>query len=108
MTYVLPPPIGRFAFIIEALCQAVAARSARRWIAVAIANLIWLRLRRAGVRFAALAARIRSGALPAATRVSALRASDQPAASRAGRQAKRRRLDRPAKRLPRGFAWLRA
>ncbi len=110
MTYVLPPPIERFAFIIEALCQAAAERSARRWIAVAIANLIWMRLRRTGARFAKLAARVRAGALPAATRASASGASDQSAESRADRQAKRRKSDDPAdrsaKRLPRGFAWL--
>ena len=108
--YTLPPPIERFALIIEALCQAAAARSARRWIAVAIANLIWMRLRRTGARFAKLAARVRAGELPAAARASASGASDQSAESRAERQAKRRKSDDPAdrlaKRLPRGFAWL--
>ena len=110
VTYVLPTPVERFAFIIEALCQAAAARSARRWIAVAIANLIWLRLRRTGARFAKLAARVRAGELPAAARTSASGASAQSAESRAERQAKRRKSDDPAdrlaKRLPRGFAWL--
>ncbi len=111
MQVVLPlTPLDRFAFIIEALCQAAAARSARRWIAVAVANLIWMRLRRTGVRFAKLAARVRAGELPAATRASPSGASDQSAESRADRQAKRRKSDDPAdrsaKRLPRGFAWL--
>ena len=106
VTYTLPPLIERFALIIEALCQAAAARSARGWVAVAIANLIWMRLRRTGARFAKLAARVRSGELPAAARRSASGASDQPSDFRAERQAKRRRSDRPAERLPRGLAWL--
>ena len=110
VTYTLPPLIERFALIIEALCQAAAARSARGWVAVAIANLIWMRLRRTGARFAKLAARVQSGELPAAARVSASDASDQPTESRAERQAKRRKsddpADRPAERLPRGLAWL--
>ncbi len=77
---------------------------------MAVANLIWLRLRRTGARFAKLAARVRAGELPATARRSASGASAQSAESRAERQAKRRKSDDPAdrlaKRLPRGFAWL--
>ncbi len=73
---------------------------------MALANLIWMRLRRTGARFAKLAARVRAGELPAAARTSASGASDQPSDFRADRKAKRRRSVRPAERLPRGLAWL--
>ena len=104
--YVLPPAVDRFALIIGALHQAVAARGP---VIGVIVCLICTRLSRAGQRFAKLAARVRSGALPAAARAAA-----DPAESCADRQAKRRksddpadrRADRRAERLPRGFAWL--
>ncbi len=90
MQYVLPSAVGRFALIIGALHQAVAARGP---VIGAIVCLICTRLSRTGQRFAKLAARVRSGALPAAAR-----AGCRPATSRSS--------DRQAERLPRGFAWL--
>ena len=97
MSYVVLPAPDRFAYIIGALCQAVAARGA---VIGVIHILIWKRLSRTGQRFARLVARVRSGELPSAT----------SAGSRATRQAKRRKsddpADRPVERLPRGLAWL--
>ena len=85
-----PAPAERFARLIDGLCRAVAARSFRGGLAGPLIILIWSRLRRLGVRFARLAARIEAGALPVARR--------RPTASRPARPA--------PPRLPRGFAWL--
>ena len=88
-----------FAFIIEALCQATAARGAKdRSVPAALTILAWTRLRRLGTRFEALMAKVRAGRLPAAP---ATRRRAEPAP----------RLDRVPGvprplRLPRGFGWL--
>ena len=79
----------RFARLIEALCESVAASHARG-LAGPVIVLIWGRLRRMAARFAAAAAR-----LPAAYRP----AQPRPALSRP-----RARDGRP--RLPGGFGWL--
>jgi len=52
----------RFAFVIEALCQAVAAR--HRHIETGLLVAVWKRLRRFGARFAAVAAMLRAGPVP--------------------------------------------
>ena len=55
-------PADRFASIIDGLCRAVAARGGGRdRLAGPLVILIWSRLRRIAVRFAALAARIAAG-----------------------------------------------
>ena len=92
----MPPPpnqtpAARFALIIEALCRAIAARSARHRLAGPILLLLWSRLRRTAARFARLAARIDAGLPPVARH--------RPAAPRPPRV-------RPKPRLPEGFAWV--
>jgi len=84
-------PAARFALIIEALCRAIAARSARHRLAGPILLLLWSRLRRTAARFARLAARIDAGLPPVARH--------RPAAPRPPRV-------RPKPRLPEGFAWV--
>ena len=74
-SFTLPPAIlhstvrptelgGRFASIIDHLCLIVAAYIATDRTAGELITLIWTRLRRRGVRFAALLARFRAGTLP--------------------------------------------
>ncbi len=53
----------RFALLIQGVCDAVAARSARHWAATPLLVLLWGRLRRMSRRFAALAARFEAGRL---------------------------------------------
>ena len=76
-SFTLPPGIlyntarptelgGRFEFIINCLCLIVAAHIARDRSAGTLITLIWSRLRRRGIRFAALLARFRAGTLAAA------------------------------------------
>ena len=69
MPWTPPPlPIGlpeRLAFIIERLCQAVAARGPKAGTAAPLIVLAWTRLRRLSLRFAALAAAVREGRLAA-------------------------------------------
>ena len=87
-----PPSLAaadRFAMIVEMLCRAVAARGTDR-SRTALIVLIWGRLRRMAVRFAAVAERVRSGTL----RALRVRPTRQLACAGA----------RPI--LPRGFAWL--
>ena len=85
---------NRFARLIEALCESVAA-SHSRGLAGPVIVLIWGRLRRMAARFAA-------AAIPAAPRASrpvpSRPAQSRPALSRRGADA------RP--RLPGGFGWL--
>jgi hypothetical protein len=83
----------RFALIMEGLCRAIAARSAGGRVAGPLIILIWNRLSRMAVRFAALAARVRSGALPSPAPVRT------PAASRPA-------SPRPSRPLPDGFTLL--
>ena len=74
-SFTLPPAIlhstvrptelgGRFASIIDHLCLIVAAYIATDRTAGELITLIWTRLRRRGLRFAALLARFRAGTLP--------------------------------------------
>ncbi len=84
-------PPERFAAIIDLLCRMVAARIAGGRLAGPLIILIWRRLNRMGVRFAALAARHDAGTL----RPPRLR----PRAPRPARP-------RPPDPLPRGKAWL--
>ena len=81
----------RFALLIEALCESVAASHARG-LAGPVIVLIWGRLRRMAARFAAAAI------IPAAPRRASSPARSRPAPSRPGAEA------RP--RLPGGFGWL--
>src|SRR5438067_10645167 len=89
-----------FAFIIEALCQATAAGGAkdRSAAAGALTVLVWTRLRRLGVRFEKLMAKVRAGRLPAAP-ATRRRAEPAPRPDRAPG------APRPV-RLPRRFGWL--
>ncbi len=82
-------PADRFALLIEALCRAVAARARAQRLAGPLLILVWSRLHRMALRFAALAARVRTGRLPA--RLAARRPS---------------RSGPPPRLLPHGFAWL--
>ncbi len=93
-------PDARFAAIIHLLCQVVAARGGRGGLAGPLVVLVWRRLRRYGVRFAGLAARLAAGTLrpPRCRRVAA------PAAETDAAPAPRR--VRPAEPLPRGRGWL--
>ena len=84
-------PHERFAAIIDLLCRTVAARIAGGRLAGPLILLIWRRLSRMGVRFAAIAARHEAGTLPAPRR--------RPRAPRPARP-------RPPPLLPRGVAWL--
>ncbi len=87
-----PAPAERFALILDGLCQAVAARGGGRdRLAGPLVILIWSRLRRLGVRFAALAARIAAGR------------HRRFLARRPPRPTPRRPAQRP---LPHGPAWL--
>ena len=92
-----PPPAlaARFARLIAALCEAVAARGGGpggRGLAGPLVIAIWTRLRRMEFRITRLAARVAAGPLPPPR--------SRPAAARAT-------VSRPPElRLPRGFAWL--
>ena len=61
-------PPERFASIIDLLCRTVAASIAGGRPGGPLIILIWRRLKRMGVRFAALAARHEAGTLPAPRR----------------------------------------
>ena len=94
-----PLPVGlpeRLAFIIEKLCEAVAARGPKAGSATALIVLAWTRLRRLSLRFAALAAAVRDGRL-AAARTARGRAAPGPARAPRAPQPHR---------LPRGSGWL--
>ena len=95
-------PAERFSRILDLLCRAIAARSARRWgvpgpLAAPLALLIWARLRRLAARFTRLAARLEAARL-------------EPAPPPAARRPRSRRPDTPPQPrpppLPRGHAWL--
>ena len=88
-------PAERLALILDLLCRAVAARGPKGLIAVPLAFLIWGRLRRLGIRFTRLVARIAAGEAP------------PPPRQRAPRTPAPRPAPRPAAGLPRGRAWLR-
>ena len=95
MSHATPhPPAARFARLIAALCDAVAARvigPARPGLAGPLVILIWSRLQRIAGRIARLAARAEAGRLrPPRPRPAASRRPPSP----------------PYQRLPRGAAWL--
>jgi hypothetical protein len=87
-----PPltPAARFARLIAALCEVVAA--SRKRLAGPLIILIWTRLRRMALRVDRVAARVASGPLP----------PPRPRSAAPRRQP----VAPPAQRLPRGFAWL--
>lgn len=87
------PPAECFATIILWLNRAVAARSFRNALPGPLIVLIWKRVNRIGLKFAALAARIRAGKFH----------PRQPPATPPKRDGKRRREKNP---LPQGFCWL--
>ncbi len=87
-------PAARFARLIAALCEAVAARAsgpARPGLAGPLVILIWTRLRRMARRVERIAARLAAGPLPPPRRRLAT---------------PRRTAAPPYQRLPRGRAWL--
>ena len=89
-----PTPAERFACLIAALCEAVAARidrPARPGLAGPLILLIWTRLKRMAGRITRLAARVAAGPLP-------------PPRRRPARPC--RTVSPQCHRLPRRFAWL--
>ncbi|MDE2582040.1 MAG: hypothetical protein KGL52_10420 [Rhodospirillales bacterium] len=52
------PSVARFALVIEGLCNAIAACDGRGLLARPLTALVWWRLRRLVIRFAAVAARV--------------------------------------------------
>ena len=88
-----PTPQARFAGIIDLLCRGVAARIAGGRLAGPLIILICSRLRRMGIRFGRLAARVEAGRPSRARR--------RPAAPRPPRARAPRKP-----RLPQGFAWV--
>ena len=88
-----PAPAERFAGIIAGLRHAIAAAAAKNAPARPLLLLLWSRLHRFVVRFAALSARVAAGTAAPRRRP----ASPRPAAERSRK---------PYQRLPRRFAWL--